>query len=88
VGKIQWLTVLKTTLVAELQNLQTAREILPIWTDWGVQDEGVSIHSLGVTFLTTLGYQTDHVAVNEIPAPKQGRYAHVGDRCSVGFGLV
>lgn len=67
------------TIVAELQNLQMARAILPIWTDWGVQDEGVSIHSLGVTFLTTLGHRLNHIAVNEMPAPKQGRYAHVGD---------
>lgn len=68
----------ESIIATELQNFQTA-EILPILTDWGVQDEGVCIHSLGVTFLTILGHRLGYVAVAEMPAPKQGKYAHVGD---------
>lgn len=35
----------ESTVAAKLQNLQTAQEILPILTNWGVQDEGIALSS-------------------------------------------
>jgi hypothetical protein len=71
---------LQSKITTELQNLKTAQELLPIWTDnWGVEDFGLSIHSLGVTFLTLLGNHLGYVGVAEVPALPQGNYAHVGD---------
>lgn len=32
----------ESSVGAELQNFQTAQEILPILTNWGVQDEGIA----------------------------------------------
>jgi hypothetical protein len=67
------------TFAAKLQDLELAREILPLWTDWGVEDSGVLIHSLGVTFLTSIGQHLGYVAVSEVPVPQQGTFAHIGD---------
>lgn len=70
---------LEETLATKLQNLELAREILPLWTDWGIEDSGVLIHSLGVTFLTSIGQHLGYVSVSEVPVPQQGPFAHVGD---------
>jgi hypothetical protein len=65
--------------ITELQNLKTAQELLPIWTDlWGIEDTGLSIHSLGMTFLTLLGNYLGYVGVAEVPALQKGNYAHIG----------
>lgn len=61
-----------------LQDMEQARSLMPIW-NWGIQDSGVSIHSLGVTFLTLLGWQLGYVPACEFPAPHQGDYASIGD---------
>lgn len=67
-------------IVAQIGNLETAQELVPIWTkDWGVKDRGVLIHSLGVTYLTLLGNRLNYVSVTEVPAPYQGKYARVGN---------
>lgn len=67
-------------IITELQNLTTAQELLPIWTNnWGFPDFGLSIHSLGTTFLALLGNSLGYVGVAEVPAFKQGNYAHIGD---------
>ena len=34
-------------IITEISDLETARKLLPIWTDWGIEDYGVLIHSLG-----------------------------------------
>jgi hypothetical protein len=70
---------LEETFITKLQDLQFVREVLPIWTDWGVEDSGVLIHSLGVTFLTALGQRLGYVAISEVPTPHQGAFAHIGD---------
>lgn len=66
--------------IIELQNLTTAQELLPIWTqDWGVKDFSFSIHSLGMTFLALLGNYLGYVGIAEVPALQQGNYAYIGD---------
>ena len=42
------LVVTQPDIQSALQSMEQARSLLPIWTEWGVQDSGVSIHSLGV----------------------------------------
>ncbi len=66
-------------IVAQISNLETAQELLPIWTDWGIEDRGVLIHSLGVTYLTLLGNRLNYVSVTEVPAPCEGKYDRVGN---------
>ena len=55
------------------------QERLPIWTDWGVRDESVLVHSLGCSFLTLMGDRLGYVAVSEVPAPRQGSHAHISE---------
>jgi hypothetical protein len=62
-----------------IQDLEIARQLLPIWTDWGILDEGVSIHSLGVSYLTHLGQYLGYVSIAEFPVSRQGDYANIGD---------
>ncbi len=70
----------KSKIVAQIGNLETAQELVPIWTkDWGVKDRGVLIHSLGVTYLTLLGNRLNYVSVTEVPAPCEGKYACVSN---------
>jgi len=69
----------EATFTATLQDLSVARELLPLWTDWGVQDSGLTIHSLGVSCLALLGQRLGHVAVSELPAPNFGPYGYVGE---------
>ncbi|MEL6929373.1 MAG: hypothetical protein AAFO95_12155 [Cyanobacteria bacterium J06600_6] len=67
-------------IVAQIVNLETAQELVPIWTkEWGVKDRGVLIHSLGVTYFTLLGNRLNYVSVTEVPAPCEGKYACVGN---------
>lgn len=69
--------MLNDNLIHQIANLDKAREILPIWTDWGVEDCGVTIHSLGVTYLTLLGRELGFCSASELPAPREGQYGHV-----------
>jgi hypothetical protein len=62
-----------------IQDLEIARQLLPIWTDWGILDEGVSIHSLGVSYLTHLGQYLGYTSISEFPVSRQGDYANIGD---------
>ena len=67
-------------IVAQIGNLETAQELVPIWTkEWGVKDRGVLIHSLGVTYLTLLGNRLNYVSVTEVSSPDRGKYACVGN---------
>jgi hypothetical protein len=50
---------------------------LPMWTEWGVRDIGHLVHSLGCTFLTAAGRDLGFAAVSEVPAPREGPFAHV-----------
>jgi len=64
-------------LSTELLALQQARESFPLWTSRGLPDG--TIHSAGISMLTALGQALGYEAYCEIPAPRKGRYAHVGD---------
>lgn len=66
-------------LLTTLQDRTTVQQLLPIWTDWGIADQGVAIHSLGISFLTLLGQQLGYMAISEFPAPREGIYAQIGD---------
>lgn len=69
--------MLNDGIIQKVATLDKARELLPIWTDWGVDDCGVTIHSLGVTYLTLLGRELGYCAASELPAPREGQYGHV-----------
>lgn len=60
-----------------LLDLERVRRILPIWTDWGVEDSGVSIHSLGLSYLAHAGKELGYCAVTEMPAPRKGNFKHI-----------
>lgn len=54
-------------LRTELDGLVIARSHFPMWTDWGVEDESVAVHSLGLTYLTTIGQHAGYVCCCEYP---------------------
>ncbi len=54
-------------LSAELKTLDIARAQYPMWTDWGVEDESVAVHSLGLSYLTTVGQHAGYVCCCEYP---------------------
>lgn len=68
---------LTSRLTAELLALKQAREAFPLWTSRGLPDG--TIHSAGISMLTALGQALGHEAYCEMPAPRKGRYAYVGD---------
>lgn len=51
----------------EFEHLTVARTYFPLWTDWGVEDESVAVHSLGLTYLTTIGQQAGFTCCCEYP---------------------
>lgn len=51
---------------------------MPILTDWGVQDSGIWVHSLGCSLWTLLGSRLGFVSTSEAPAPARGPYGFVG----------
>jgi len=57
--------------------VDAARSHLPMWTEWGVRDAGHLIHSLGCTYLTALGRELGFASISEVPAPREGPFAHV-----------
>lgn len=69
---------LDEVLCINLRSLDLAREMMPIWTDWGKEDSGVWIHSLGCAFWTALGQRLGYVALSEAPTPIEGPYAGIG----------
>lgn len=56
-----------TVLQTEFSALTIARTEFPIWTTWGVEDESTAIHSLGQTYLTTVGQRAGFVGCCEYP---------------------
>lgn len=38
-----------------------------MWTDWGVEDTSVAVHSLGLSYLVTLGQSLGYAACHEYP---------------------
>lgn len=43
--------------------------VMPSLTLWGLKDEDVLVHSMGVSLWNTLGHELNHMAVAECPAP-------------------
>lgn len=70
-------SVVDPGLLQDRLNLAAVSSCLPLWTEWGVRDEGPLVHSLGCTFLTALGSELGFVAVAEAPAPREGPLAKV-----------
>jgi hypothetical protein len=62
---------------ADLLAMRQARELFPLWTSRGLPDG--TIHSAGISLLTALGQTLGYESYCEMPAPRQGHYAHVGD---------
>ncbi len=54
-------------LSQELHALEIARADFPMWTDWGVEDESVAVHSLGLSYLTTVGQRAGYACCCEYP---------------------
>ncbi len=54
-------------LRAELRDLTVAGRHFPLWTEWGVEDESTAVHSLGLSYLVTLGQELGYVAACEFP---------------------
>jgi hypothetical protein len=48
-----------------------------MWTEWGVREVGHFVHSLGCTFLTAAGRDLGFASVVEVPARREGPFAHV-----------
>ena len=67
----------RKNILQNLADLDRARRILPIWTDWGVEDSGVSTHSLGLSYLAQAGNDLGFCAITEIPAPRKGDFKHI-----------
>ena len=67
----------RKNIFQNLADLERARRILPIWTDWGVEDSGVSIHSLGLSYLAHAGKELGFCAATEMPAPRKGHFKHI-----------
>jgi hypothetical protein len=51
----------------EFDALAIARAYFPMWTDWGVEDESIAVHSLGLSYLTTIGQQAGFACCSECP---------------------
>lgn len=58
---------LYTLTLEEFTTLKLARQHLPMWTDWGVEDVSSTLHSLGLTYLVTLGQALGYAACVEFP---------------------
>jgi hypothetical protein len=57
--------------------MRQARELFPLLTTAGLPDG--TVHSAGISLLTALGQTLGYEAYCEMPAPRKGRYAYVGD---------
>lgn len=69
--------VKRTQLLQELADFNLVRSLLPLWTDWGVEDTGISIHSMGLSYLAHAGQELGFCTVTEIPAPRRGHFQYI-----------
>jgi hypothetical protein len=51
------------------------RDDVPWLGAWGARDEGMWIHSLGVSYLAYLGQRLGLASLAEVPAPRDGAFA-------------
>lgn len=57
----------------EFRTLAIAQRYFPLWTTWGIEDVSVGIHSIGLSYLTTLGQHLNFVACAEFPVTESIR---------------
>lgn len=69
---------LPTLIREELRTLAVARRYFPTWFGVGWPDNSCNVHSVGVSFWTTLGQHLGFEAVSEMPAPPLGPFAFAG----------
>jgi hypothetical protein len=74
---------LPALLAHEAAGLRYARRAFPLWTDRGLRDYGLTLHSAGVSYWAALGHHLGYSGMTELPAPPEGVYGQVaGDvRC-------
>lgn len=60
-------TLVENALVAEFLSLNFLQQEFPMLAQWGVHDIGLTIHSLGLNYLSALGRHTGFWAVTEYP---------------------
>jgi hypothetical protein len=74
---------LPALLQAAAAGLSFARHAFPLWTEHGLRDYQLTLHSVGVSYWVALGHHLGYCGVGELPAPPEGRYGRVGDdvRC-------
>jgi hypothetical protein len=70
---------LPTLLAREAAGLQYARRAFPLWTDRGLRDYGLTLHSAGVSYWVALGHHLGYSGMTELPAPPEGVYGQVAD---------
>jgi hypothetical protein len=54
-------------ILREFASLELARQYFPMWTEWGIEDESHAVHSLGLSYLLTIGQALGHAACCEYP---------------------
>lgn len=68
--------VLMNKLIQKIKQEMTMDGFLktdyPAFVEWGVEDQDVMVHSLGVSCWNTLGYKLGYMPVAECPAPLSG----------------
>ena len=57
----------------EFQQLRLAREHFPMWTEWGIEDAYTAVHSLGLSYLVTVGQALGLAACAEFPVDPKVR---------------
>lgn len=51
----------------EFRQLHLAREHFPMWTEWGITDAFSTVHSLGLSYLVTIGQSFGFAACADFP---------------------
>ena len=67
----------RAQILQGLTDLSRVRQLLPIWTDWGVEDCGITIHSLGLSYLVLAGRDFGYSTVTEMPSPRMGQFGQI-----------
>jgi hypothetical protein len=58
---------LRRELHQEFTDLSLAKNHFPNWLEWGIEDEFQAIHSLGLSYLVTVGQSLGYVSCAEVP---------------------
>lgn len=57
----------RAVLLREFDTLEIARADFPMWTEWGIEDESLAVHSMGLSYLTTVGQRAGYACCCEYP---------------------